>query len=139
MTKQIIASGARLHRLGGGKGPDLVLIHGFGADRHSWLATAPAWFGTHRVWALELPAHGDAGPLAGPGDPAGLASSIARHLPRLKQPFALVGHSLGAAIALHLAKLLPQVVPSGADCAGRTGPEPGWRIYVVVCALENQR
>ncbi len=110
MTKQTIAPGARLHRLGGEKGPDLVLIHGFGADRYSWLATAPAWFGTHQVWALELPAHGDAGPLAGSGDPAGIASSIAQCLPQLKWPFALVGHSLGAAITLHLAKLLPQAL-----------------------------
>ena len=36
-------SAAALHRLGG-EGPDVLLIHGFGADRFSWLALAPQLF-----------------------------------------------------------------------------------------------
>ena len=32
-------SAAALHRLGG-EGPDILFIHGFGADRLSWLALA---------------------------------------------------------------------------------------------------
>ena len=32
-----------LHRLGG-EGPDILFIHGFGADRLGWLAVAPQLF-----------------------------------------------------------------------------------------------
>ena len=46
-------SDAALHRLGG-EGPDVLLIHGFGADRLSWLALAPQLFPLATVWALSL-------------------------------------------------------------------------------------
>ncbi|MED5351517.1 MAG: hypothetical protein VYA41_01225 [Pseudomonadota bacterium] len=40
-------SDAALHRLGG-EGPDVLLIHGFGADRLSWPALAPSSFPSRR-------------------------------------------------------------------------------------------
>lgn len=91
---------ARLHAEGGA-GPDLVLIHGFGADRLGWGATAPAFQATHRVWTLELPWHGLAGP--GATDPEGMAAEAAVALAALGPRVALVGHSLGGAIAALLA------------------------------------
>jgi pyruvate dehydrogenase E2 component (dihydrolipoamide acetyltransferase) len=45
-------SDVALHRLGG-DGPDLLFIHGFGADRLSWLAVAPQLFDLASVWAVE--------------------------------------------------------------------------------------
>ena len=93
---------AVLHRLGG-EGPDVLLIHGFGADRMSWLAVAPQMFDFATVWAVEYAGHGQAGNNAGDGTPQDLAAAIEAEVGgRLSRPV-VVGHSLGGALALHMA------------------------------------
>jgi len=91
-----------LHRIGG-RGPDALLIHGFGADRMSWLAVAPQMCETATVWAAEYAGHGSAGNEAGDGTPGALAAAIETAIAdRLTTPL-IVGHSLGGTLALHLA------------------------------------
>ena len=75
-------SDAALHRLGC-EGPDVLLIHGFGADRLSWLALAPQLFPFATVWACEFGGHGVAGNDVGKGtlrlrlrSPAGWQSRV---------------------------------------------------------------
>lgn len=93
-----------MHHIGG-EGPAVVLIHGFGADRLGWVATSPALLDTYSVWAAELPAHGTAEP--GPATPIDIAHTLTEMLPDSDGPIALVGHSLGGAIAAHMAALKP--------------------------------
>ena len=69
-------SDAALHRLGG-EGPDVLLIHGFGADRLSWLALAPQLFPVATVWAAEFGGHGAAGNDVGKGTLTDLAGCSA--------------------------------------------------------------
>jgi len=91
-----------LHRLGG-DGPDILLIHGFGGDRLSWLALAPQLFPFATVWAAEYGGHGAAGNDVGDGSPSGFAAALEAEIPgKLTRPL-VVGHSLGGAVALHLA------------------------------------
>jgi len=91
-----------LHQIGG-RGPDVLLIHGFGADRMSWLAVAPQMCETATVWAVEYAGHGSAGNTAGDGTPQALAAAIeAAIADRLTTPL-IIGHSLGGTLALHLA------------------------------------
>ena len=91
-----------LHRIGG-HGPDVLLIHGFGADRMSWLAVAPQICETATLWAVEYAGHGSAGNEAGDGTPQALAAAIeAAITDRLTTPL-IIGHSLGGTLALHLA------------------------------------
>ena len=112
---------ARLHRLGG-SGPDLLFVHGFGADRLSWAANAPQLTDAATVWTVDLPGHGSAPDAVGDGSAQALADAVARALPDLSGPALIVGHSLGGTVALHLAAAVPQVVrhlvliaPAGPD------------------------
>ena len=96
-----------LHRLGG-EGPDILFIHGFGADRLGWLAVAPQLFDEASVWAVEYAGHGTAGNDAGDGAPATIAAAIADEIgDRLTRPL-VVGHSLGGTLALHLAAAMSE-------------------------------
>jgi pyruvate dehydrogenase E2 component (dihydrolipoamide acetyltransferase) len=100
-----MTSPAVLHDLGG-EGRPVLLIHGFGADRHGWAANAHALMPAHRVLAVDLPGHGAAGNAVGDGRPETLAAAVAPLIGGLAAPVALVGHSLGGAVALHLARIL---------------------------------
>ena len=92
---------ALLHKIGG-EGPDILLIHGFGADRLSWLALAPKLFQFGTIWAIEYGAHGAAGNDVGDGSLTDLAAAIeAKVKKELKSPI-IVGHSLGGTLALSL-------------------------------------
>lgn len=93
---------AALHRLGG-RGPDVLLINGFGGDRLSWLAVAPQLFERASVWAVEFGGHGAAGNDVADGSAPALCAAIeAEAEGRLTRPL-VVGHSLGGTLALHLA------------------------------------
>jgi len=59
----------------GQDGPAILLIHGFGADRLSWLANQHAVAAAGRVYALDLPGHGET-PLTGPGRLDDLARAV---------------------------------------------------------------
>lgn len=93
----------------GGQGPDIVLLHGYGADRQSWLATAPALFEHTTVWATDLPSHGTrAAHPGGDGRIDTLTDHIAEsiHLTGLER-YHLIGHSLGGRLALELTRRDP--------------------------------
>lgn len=115
MTQHDLPEGrATLHPLGGAEGlPDLLLIHGFGSDRYSWSATAPLFFEKFQVWAVELPGHTGAPIDPGAGDARSMARAAATAVSdRLRAPFPVVGHSLGAAVAVELANQFPDLVSS---------------------------
>ncbi len=99
-------SRAALHRLGG-EGPPVLLVHGFGADRHGWAANAHALMAARTVWAVDLPGHGSAGNDVGDGSPAALAVGLAEAVESLPGPLPVVAHSLGAAVVLHLSRKMP--------------------------------
>lgn len=79
----------------------LVLLHGFAGDGLTWAALAPllAAKGWHCT-APDLPAHGESTLEA-----AGVAELLAALAPRLPadEPYGLVAHSLGCALAVELA------------------------------------
>jgi pimeloyl-ACP methyl ester carboxylesterase len=105
------ARGTRLRYLVAGEGDPLLLVHGLGGAAANWLALAPLLLPGRRVIVPELPGHGGSSPL-----PA--APSLNPYADRLglllehegAAPAAVVGHSLGGAIALRLAIRRPEAV-----------------------------
>ena len=105
------ARGARLRYLAAGAGEPLLLVHGLGGSAGNWVALAPLLLSGRRLLVPELPGHGGSSPL-----PA--ASSLKAYADRLALllehegavPAAVVGHSLGGAIALRLAIRRPETV-----------------------------
>jgi pimeloyl-ACP methyl ester carboxylesterase len=98
------------HDIDPGK-PSVVFVHGAGLD-HSWWGLQSRYFGYHgyNVVAVDLPAHGrSAGPaLTSIGE---MADWVRKVLDQRKIASAiLVGHSMGALVALEFAARHPQAV-----------------------------
>ena len=92
-----------------GDGPDVLLLHGAGASAHSFHRLMPALAG-YRLIVPDLPGQGFT--RAGGHMRLGL-EPMAQDLAALCAdqgwaPAAVIGHSAGAAIALRLARILPQ-------------------------------
>jgi pimeloyl-ACP methyl ester carboxylesterase len=97
----------------GGSGPNALLLHGFGSDRWSWMATQPAIESIATAFALDLPGHGDSGMDVGDGGVLTLARRIAGELDRRGlSKLHIIAHSLGGGLALILASLRPDLVAS---------------------------
>ena len=111
-AQRIELDGRPLRYLERGEGGlPLVLIHGFSGDLDNWLFNHEALAAERRVIALDLPGHGQSGKTLATGDLAELGAAVLGLLDHLDIPRAvLVGHSMGGAVALHLAQVAPQRV-----------------------------
>ena len=87
-----------------GDGPPVVLLHGLGATKASFLPTLGALAPRHRVIAIDLPGFGDSvKPIAAAYDPAFFASSVVALLDALEyEQAALVGNSMGGRVAIEV-------------------------------------
>jgi pimeloyl-ACP methyl ester carboxylesterase len=109
--RSVDARGSRLRYLVAGEGDALLLIHGLGGAAANWVALAPLLLPGRRLIVPDLPGHGGSSPL-----PA--APSLNPYADRLglllehegSATAAVVGHSLGGAIALRLAIRRPETV-----------------------------
>jgi 2-succinyl-6-hydroxy-2,4-cyclohexadiene-1-carboxylate synthase len=87
-----------------GSGPSFVWLHGFTQTRASAHQFRSILAGSHELWTLDLPGHGDAGALRASLDET--ADLVADVLP--SEPAALGGYSFGARVALHVALRHPE-------------------------------
>jgi pimeloyl-ACP methyl ester carboxylesterase len=87
-----------------GDGEALALIHGVGANRRVWHRVVERMASNARVIAIDIPGFGDSPP-RGPGfEIDEVADRVAAALlARTGEPFHLIGHSLGGAVALKVA------------------------------------
>jgi pimeloyl-ACP methyl ester carboxylesterase len=119
--------GTRLRYLAAGEGQPLLLVHGLGGAAANWVALAPLLLATRRLLVPELPGHGGSSPL--PAAPS--LNAYADRLGLLLElegvgSAAVVGHSLGGAIALRLSIRRPEAV-SALVLAGAAGISSGTR------------
>ncbi|MCS6780745.1 MAG: acetoin dehydrogenase dihydrolipoyllysine-residue acetyltransferase subunit [Geminicoccaceae bacterium] len=102
----------RILEMGEG-GVPLLFVHGFGGDLENWMFNQAELASARRTIALDLPGHGGSSKDPGDGTVPALAEAVAATMHALAIDRAhLVGHSLGGAIALHLALERPQRVAS---------------------------
>jgi len=94
--------GRRISYVGTGQDGDVVLlVHGYGGDRNSWLFLQEPMAARYRVYALDLPGHGTSSKDVGDGSVEMLADTVLGVLNAIGvQRAHLVGHSLGGAVAL---------------------------------------
>ena len=126
-TRVVQAGGMALRTLGVGEGEatPALLIHGFGGDLLSWLFTQEPLAQGRAVHAFDLPGHGGSVKAIDAGGVADLAAATLAAMDALGLDTAhLVGHSLGGAIAAHLALTQPRRVASASLIApAGLGPE----------------
>ena len=105
------ARGGRLRYLAAGDGEPVLLVHGLGGAAGNWVALAPLLFRGRRLLVPELPGHGGSSPLPAAPSLTAFADRLALLLEHEgATPAAVVGHSLGGAVALRLAIRKPETV-----------------------------
>jgi pimeloyl-ACP methyl ester carboxylesterase len=99
-----VASGSNhlnVKSLKDGKGIPVVFIHGFGGEVAAWRQIAMAIGLPNTLLAIDLPGHGASLDAAG-SDFKSIMAVVASTLLNMGTEFHLVGHSLGAAVAIAL-------------------------------------
>jgi len=101
--------GRKISYAGAGQdGEVILLVHGYGGDRNSWLFLQEPLAANYRVYALDLPGHGTSAKDVGDGTLGVLADAVTGVLDAVlisggADRAHLVGHSLGGAVALAVA------------------------------------
>ena len=102
------ANAAGVHYVRGGRGPAIILLHGFPQDWAEFHAIMPRLARRFTVVAIDLPGIGRSAPAAGGYEAANLAARIhamAEAL-RLERPY-LVGHDLGGIVTYAYVRRFP--------------------------------
>ena len=104
-------AGARVRYVDRGKGPTVVLLHGFASSLDAWDPVIPELEKKHRVIALDLKGFGWTDRPPGDYSPRAQADLVFRLMNELgARSASVVGHSWGASVALRMALLSPERV-----------------------------
>lgn len=91
-----------------GTGRDMVLIHGVGMNADYWGNLIPALTEHFRLSIIDMPGHGESPPLLATSPTLSNYTDIIAEI--IKTPVIVVGHSMGALIALDLAVRYPRLI-----------------------------
>src|SRR5258707_605039 len=99
---KVVVAGQELYYRVAGDGLPVVFFHGYGHSGYVWQPCLPYLAHRRKVILVDLPGYGRS-KLAGPWRLHEVASLLATWLRGLElPPIALVGHSMGGSIAIHL-------------------------------------
>jgi pyruvate dehydrogenase E2 component (dihydrolipoyllysine-residue acetyltransferase) len=103
----------------------IVLVHGFGGDLDNWLFNIDTLAGKARVYALDLPGHGQSTKSLREPSLVGLSKALTGFMDSVGIDSAhLIGHSMGGAVALQTALDAKERVKSlTLVCSAGLGPE----------------
>ncbi|WP_431982700.1 alpha/beta fold hydrolase [Streptomyces qinglanensis] len=137
--------GVRMHYVTGGRGPALVLLHGWPQTWYEWRKIMPDLAEHHTVYALDLPGLGDSR-----GTPDSFdKKSLARHVRSLLRDrigldtFDLVAHDLGGGVGAQYVSQFPREVHSYVHMdyplPGRKLPAARYRTFSWHMAFNSQQ
>lgn len=121
---QVVSSGQRHHHMSAGNtlgyhlygniGPVVVLLHGLGANSHTWDPVVAGLVDAGMiVLVVDLPGHGQSSKLRSPYDLDTSTHALASLLDTLNiAAVTVVGHSYGGGVALHFFHTYPNKVDS---------------------------
>jgi len=113
-SRSVRVGDVRMPYLEGGKGDPVVLVHGFAANKETWLLTAVPLSRSHRVIIPDLPGYGEADAI--PPERATArehARAVVHFLDLLGlERVHLVGNSMGGGITVRIARDYPERVRS---------------------------
>lgn len=125
-----------------GKGPLLLLLHGWGDNLKGLSGLSKELSGHYKVLAVDLPGFGGTQPpkaVWGLDEYAGFVDSLLKKLD-LKQPYAVIGHSNGGALAIRaisLGRLRPQKLVLLAASGIRSGASAKRVLLKIVAKTGN--
>ncbi|MCU0419055.1 MAG: alpha/beta hydrolase [Cyclobacteriaceae bacterium] len=99
-----------LHVSKTGRGPAVVLLHGFCETHQVWTVFSPLLADDFTVYAIDMPGFGHRPALSGGFSLAAVAGDVGRWLQEMPvPPRAIIGHSLGGYVALELLAQSPHL------------------------------
>lgn len=106
-------NGTTIHHVRGGRGPALILLHGFPQDWYEWRRVMPRLAERFTVVAVDLRGVGGSTPTADGYAAADLAEDVHQLIGELDLEAAhVVGHDIGGWVAYALTRLRPESVRS---------------------------
>jgi len=103
-SRRLDVDGVTINCALAGSGPPVVMVHGLGATKVSFLPTVAAFAGSHRAIAVDLPGFGDSvKPIRAPYDAPYFARVVLAVLDALGIDRAdLIGNSMGGRVAIEV-------------------------------------
>jgi pimeloyl-ACP methyl ester carboxylesterase len=103
-SRKVRVSGILFHYVEAGRGPTLLFLHGLGGSWKDWAANIPAFAASYRVCAVDFPGFGESDKPEVEYSIDWLTDLVQRFLQeRNLEEVYVVGHSMGALVALNLA------------------------------------
>ncbi|MCH8062245.1 MAG: alpha/beta fold hydrolase, partial [Chloroflexi bacterium] len=129
-SRYITVDGIRIHYVVAGEGRPVMLIHGLGASVVTWRDNIAALSQSHRVYAIDLPGHGDSAKPDIGYEPDAIVECIGKLVDELgiERP-AIIGNSVGGALAMMFAFRFPDLV-SGLVLVGSAGLGREISLYI---------
>jgi len=107
--EQVLTNGVNLNVSRGGTGPVVVLLHGWCGSSWSWRKLAPSLADGYTVLVPDMRGYGDSGKPDGGYDAENEAADVLGLLDHYQAPRAhIVGHDMGAPVALAFSGLYPE-------------------------------
>lgn len=111
MQKEVIFKNSRVSFSDIGKGPAVVLLHGFLENSTMWQEVIPVFSETHRVITIDLLGHGKTPPIGYVHAMELMAEAVETVVKHLRiRKLVLIGHSMGGYAALAFAENHPQKI-----------------------------
>ncbi|MBL1076346.1 alpha/beta fold hydrolase [Nocardia sp. 2] len=126
-----------VHRFGPENGPVVLALHGLTGHGQRWQVLAERYLPDVRIIAPDLRGHGRS-----PGVPPWDFESIVSDLGELLRaeghgPVVVVGHSFGGAVAVHLARAVPELVRGLVLLDPAIGLDPELMLRIANSVLEH--